>query len=452
VEVETIERARIGSLVERERERFRAEHPRSRELHERARESLLDGVPMNWMTRWPGAFPVFVSSASGATVTDVDGHVYVDLCLGDTGAMTGHSPEPTVAAISEQLANGITTMLPSEDAAAVGEEMRRRFGLHHWQFTLTATDANRFMIRLAREITGRPKILVHDYCYHGSVDETVATVVDGEVRARTGSVGPPVDPALTTRVVEFNDVSALERELAEGDVAVVLAEPALTNIGIVLPDPAYHDQLRELTRAAGTLLAIDETHTLCCGPGGYTAEHGLEPDFLTIGKPIGGGIPIGAYGFTAEVAERIRAHTIPEATDVGGVGGTLAANALSLAAARATLAEVLTDEAFERMIALGERFERGVSETIEAQALPWSVTRLGCRVEYMFAPTPPWSGTEAAAAHDSELDAVLHLYMLNRGILLTPFHMMALMSPATSEADVDRHTAAFAEIAAELAG
>jgi glutamate-1-semialdehyde 2,1-aminomutase len=452
VEVETIERARIGSLLERERERFSAEHPRSRELHERARESLLDGVPMNWMTRWPGAFPVFVSSASGATVTDVDGRVYVDLCLGDTGAMTGHSPEPTVARASDQLANGITTMLPSEDAAAVGEEMRRRFGLHHWQFTLTATDANRFMIRLAREITGRPKILVHDYCYHGSVDETVATVVDGEVRARTGSVGPPVDPALTTRVVEFNDVSALERELAEGDVAVVLAEPALTNIGIVLPDPAYHDQLRELTRAAGTLLAIDETHTLCCGPGGYTAEHGLEPDFLTIGKPIGGGIPIGAYGFTAEVAERIRAHTIPEATDVGGVGGTLAANALSLAAARATLAEVLTDEAFERMIALGERFERGVSETIEAQALPWSVTRLGCRVEYMFAPTPPWSGTEAAAAHDSELDALLHLYMLNRGILLTPFHMMALMSPATSEADVDRHTAAFAEIAAELAG
>jgi glutamate-1-semialdehyde 2,1-aminomutase len=452
VEVETIERARIGSLLERERERFAAEHPRSRQLHEGARDSLLDGVPMNWMTRWPGAFPVFVSSARGSEVTDVDGHVYVDLCLGDTGAMTGHSPEPTVAAIREQLANGITTMLPSQDAAAVGEEMRRRFGLHHWQFTLTATDANRFMIRLAREITGRPKILVHDYCYHGSVDETVATVVDGEVRARIGSVGPPVDPALTTRVVDFNDVPTLERELAHGDVAVVLAEPALTNIGIVLPDPEYHAKLRRLTREAGTLLAIDETHTLCCGPGGYTAEHGLEPDFLTIGKPIGGGIPIGAYGFTAAVAERIRAHTIPEATDVGGVGGTLAANALSLAAARATLAEVLTDEAFERMIALGERFERGVSETIEAQALPWSVTRLGCRVEYMFAPTPPRSGTEAAAAHDSELDALLHLHMLNRGILLTPFHMMALMSPATTESDVDRHTAAFAEAAVELVG
>jgi glutamate-1-semialdehyde 2,1-aminomutase len=447
-----VERTRIGTLLERERERFAAEHPRSRALHERAQGSLLDGVPMNWMTRWPGAFPVFVSSASASDVTDVDGHVYVDLCLGDTGAMTGHSPAPTVAAVSEQLANGITTMLPTEDAAIVGEEMRRRFGLPHWQFTLSATDANRFMIRLAREITGRPRILVHDFCYHGSVDETVATVVDGEVRARIGSVGPPVDAALTTRVVEFNDVAALERELSEGDVAVLLAEPALTNIGIVLPEPAYHDRLRELTRAAGTLLAIDETHTLCCGPGGYTAEHGLEPDFLTIGKPIGGGIPIGAYGFTAEVAERIRAHTIPEATDVGGVGGTLAANALSLAAARATLSDVLTDEAFERMIALGERFERGVTATIEAKALPWSVIRLGCRVEYMFAPTPPRTGTEAAAAHDSDLDALLHLYMLNRGILLTPFHMMALMSPATTEADVDRHTAAFAEAAAELAG
>jgi glutamate-1-semialdehyde 2,1-aminomutase len=265
-------------------------------------------------------------------------------------------------------------------------------------------------------------------------------------------MGPPVDPAFTTRVLEFNDVAGLECELAAGDVAVVLAEPALTNIGIVLPDPGYHDALRRLTREAGTLLAIDETHTICCGPGGYTAAHGLEPDLITVGKPIAGGIPIGAYGFTEEVGERVRAHTIPESTDVGGVGGTLAANALSLAAARATLAEVLTDEAFERMIALGERFERGVAETIEAHGLPWSVTRLGCRVEYMFAPSPPRSGSEAAAAHDSGLDALLHLYMLNRGVLITPFHMMALMSPATTEADVDRHTTVLEDVAEELTG
>jgi glutamate-1-semialdehyde 2,1-aminomutase len=440
----------IASLMERERARFAEAHPRSRELHERAQASLLSGVPMNWMTRWPGAFPVFLAEASGAEVTDVDGIVYADLCLGDTGAMTGHSPPPTVSAVRERVAKGITAMLPTEDAIDAGEEMQRRFGLRDWQFTLSATDANRFVIRIARELTGRPKILVHNHCYHGSVDETVVTLVDGEVRPREGNVGPPVDPSETTRVVEINDLEALERELAHGDVACVLVEPALTNIGIVLAEPGYHERLRELTRESGTLLVIDETHTLCCGPGGYTAAHGLEPDLLTIGKPIGGGVPVGAYGFSTPVAERILERTIWETADVGGVGGTLAGNALSLAAVRATLAGVLTEEAFEHMIGLGERFERGVADTIAAHGLGWSVTRLGCRVEYMFSATPPRTGAEAAAALDSELDALLHLYMLNRDILLTPFHMMALMSPATTAAHVDRHTEAFAEAAAEL--
>jgi glutamate-1-semialdehyde 2,1-aminomutase len=447
-----IDRARIAELTERERERFAASHPRSREHHERAQGSLLSGVPMNWMTRWPGPFPVFLDAAMGAELTDVDGNVYADLCLGDTGAMTGHSPPATVAAVTERVARGITAMLPTEDAIAVGEEMQRRFGLRDWQFTLSATDANRFVVRIAREITGRPRVLVHNHCYHGSVDETVATLDDGEVRPRAGNVGPPVDPAHTTRVVEINDLEALERGLAHRDVACVLVEPALTNIGIVLPEPGYHDRLRALTRETETLLVIDETHTLCCGPGGYTAANGLEPDMLTIGKAIGGGVPIGAYGFTAEVAERIAAHTVWEAADVGGVGGTLAGNALSLAAARATLGQVLTAEAFDRMIGLAERFEYGVVETIAARELPWSVTRLGCRVEYMFSPSPPRTGGEAAAALDPELDVLLHLRMLNRGVLLTPFHMMALMSPSTTEADVDRHTAAFEEIAAELAG
>jgi glutamate-1-semialdehyde 2,1-aminomutase len=442
----------VGDLLERERGRFEAAHPRSRELHERAGGSLLSGVPMNWMTRWPGTFPVFMSEAHGAELTDVDGNRYADLCLGDTGAMTGHSPAPTVAAVRERVARGITAMLPTEDALVVGEEMQRRFGLRDWQFSLSATDANRFVIRLAREITGRPKVLVHNHCYHGSVDETVAGLADGEVRPRVGNVGPPVDPAETTRIVEINDLEGLERELAHGDVACALVEPALTNIGIVLAEDGYHERLRELTREAGTLLVIDETHTLCCGPGGYTREHALEPDFLTIGKPIGGGVPIGAYGFTAEVAERILEHTVAGAADVGGVGGTLAGNALSLAAARATLTEVLTDEAFARMIALGERFETGVAEAIAAHGLPWSVTRLGCRAEYMFSPRPPRSGAEAAAAMDDELDALLHLYMLNRGILLTPFHMMALMSPATTADQVDRHTEAFHEVARALVG
>ena len=446
----SIEPGRARDLLVRERERFARAHPRSRELHERGSEVLLSGVPMNWMTRWPGPFPVFFDEAEGARVVDVDGNAYADLCLGDTGAMTGHSPPATVAAAARQMGRGITTMLPSADAFGVGEEMERRFGLRHWQLTLSATDANRFVIRLARQLTGRPKILVFNHCYHGSVDETVVTLRDGRVVPRHGNVGPPVDPEHTTRVVEFNDVEALKRELGFGDVACVLAEPALTNIGIVLAEPGYHDALRAATRDSGTLLVIDETHTFCCGPGGYTAAEGLEPDLLTIGKPIAGGVPTGAYGMTDEVASRVLDGTIWDAADVGGIGGTLAGNALSIAAVRATLGEVLTDDAFERMIALAERFEAAVAATIEGHGLPWQVTRLGCRAEYMFARERPRTGAEASAAFDPELDALMHLYMLNRGVLMTPFHMMALMSPATTEPDVDRHSEAFAEVAEEL--
>ena len=444
--------AALDALLARELERFEREHPRSRELALEARESLLSGVPMPWMVRWPGGFPVFADEAHCARFRDVDGHEYVDFCLGDTAAMTGHSPEPTVRALAEQGARGITLMLPSEDALWVGRELTRRFGLARWQFALTATDANRFAIRLARQLTGRTKILVFNWCYHGSVDETFVALDGGEVIAREGNVGAPVPLAETTRVVEWNDGDALRRELAHGDVACVLAEPALTNIGIVLPEPGFHDALREATRETGTLLIIDETHTICAGAGGYTAAYGLEPDVLTIGKPIAGGVPAAAYGFSAEVADRLEA-LLPddETADVGGIGGTVAANVLSLAVTRATLAEVLTDEAFERMIALGERFEAWVADVIERHRLPWHVTRLGCRVEYLFRAERPRNGSEAAAGGNPELDRLIHLYALNRGILLTPFHNMALMSPATTEADVDLHTRVFDEAAAELA-
>jgi len=442
----------LEKLMQRELERFRDEHPRSAELSERAKRSLLGGVPMHWMVRWAGGFPVFATEAEGARFRDVDGHEYVDFCLGDTAAMTGHSPEPTVRAVTEQVRRGITLMLPSEDSLWVGRELGRRFGLPRWQFALTATDANRFAIRLARELTGRPKVLVFNWCYHGTVDETFASLDGGEVVSRAGNVGPPVALAETTRVVEWNDAEALERELAHGDVACVLAEPALTNIGIVLPEPGFHTALRAATRRHETLLIIDETHTICAGPGGYTAARGLEPDVLTIGKAIAAGIPAAAYGFSADVADRLES-LMPrdERADVGGIGGTVAASVLSLAATRATLAEVLTDEAFERMIALGERFEAGVAQAIERHDLPWHVTRLGCRVEYLFRRGRPRNGSEAAAGGDPELDRLIHLYALNRGILLTPFHNMALMSPATTEADVDVHSAVFAEAAAELA-
>jgi len=448
-----IQRDRLAVLMAQELDRFAGAHPRSLALYERAKGSLLSGVPMNWMTKWAGGFPVFVDDAEGARFTDVDGHTYVDLCLGDTGAMTGHSPKASAEAIEEQAHRGITFMLPTEDAIWVGEELRRRFGLPVWQFALTATDANRFTIRLARRLTGRPKILVFNWCYHGSVDETFITLdPDGSTRPRDGNLGPPVDPSVTTKVVEFNDVDALERALAPGDVACVLAEPALTNIGIVLPENGFHDALREITTRTGTLLVIDETHTICAGPGGYTRAFGLQPDFLTIGKPIASGVPAAAYGFTAEVARLLEPITSEKEADTGGIGGTLAANAFSLAAMRVTLDQVLTDEAFDRMIALAVRFAEGVQGVIAERDLPWHITRLGCRAEYLFQPVRPRSGAEAAARADPELDAFMHLWALNRGILLTPFHNMALMSPATTTEDVDLHTGVFSEAAGALIG
>ncbi|MEX0754841.1 MAG: aspartate aminotransferase family protein [Actinomycetota bacterium] len=446
----SIDRTRLRTLHQREEQRFVAEHPSSAALAKRANGSLVGGVPMTWMMAWPGGFPLFMDHARGARITDVDGHEYVDLCLGDTGAMTGHVPAASTAAITEQLGRGITTMLPTEDAVWVGEELTRRFGLPLWQFCLTASDANRFTIRLCREITERPRILVFDHCYHGSVDETVASLEDGRVVARHGNVGPPVPLEETTRVVAFNDLDALERELAHGDVACVLTEPALTNIGIVLPDAGFHDALRSITRQNGALLVVDETHTISTGPGGYTAAHGLEPDVLTIGKPIGSGVPAGTFGITEEVRDRMFARTDADYIDVGGFGGTLAGNALSLAAIRATLEHVLTDDAFARMIPLAERWERGVRDVIDSHGLPWDVQRLGARSEYWFAPNPPRDGAEAASFDDPDLSAFTHLYALNRGILLTPFHNMALMSPMTTEADVDLHTEVFGEMAAEL--
>jgi glutamate-1-semialdehyde 2,1-aminomutase len=346
-------------------------------------------------------------------------------------------------------------MLPTEDAAWVGEELTRRFGLPLWQFTLTATDANRFALRLAREITQRPFVAVHEYCYHGSVDETLAVLDRGEapgrdrVVARPGNLGPQVDPARTTRVVPFNDLDALDRALADGQVAALLIEPALTNVGIVLPEPGYLDGVRELTRRHGTVLIHDETHTICAGPGGVTGGSSLtdgrpfEPDMLVIGKTIGGGIPAATYGMTRDIAARVDARTTFDDIDVGGIGGTLAGYALSMAAMRATLGEVLTEAAFRRMIELAERWERGVADAIGAHGTPWNVTRLGARAEYHFMPAPARDGAEQIANADFELERFLHLWCLNRGILLTPFHNMALMSPATTEADVDRHTAAF---------
>jgi glutamate-1-semialdehyde 2,1-aminomutase len=446
-----IDRPRLAELLDRELAAFAEARPRARAFHERAQRSLVGGVPMPWMMRWAGGFPVVLAEARGARVVDVDGHEYVDLCLGDTGAMTGHSPAAVVEAATRQAARGITTMLPVEDAAWVGEELARRFGVGKWLFTLSATDANRAALRLARQVTGRPKVLVYSYSYHGTVDESFAVrAADGSTVSRAGNVGPPVDPAQTTVAVEFNDLGQLRAALATGAVACVLAEPAMTNMGIVLPDDGYHDALRSLTREHGTLLIIDETHTLSASPGGCTAAWGLEPDLLTVGKAIGGGVPCGALGIADELLERVLADAEADYEDTGGVGGTLAGNALSVAAMRAALGEVLTDEAYARTVPLAARFCAGFEDVVAARGIGWQVTQLGARAEYRFTAEPARNGTEAHEASDPELERFLHLHALNRGVMLTPFHNMALMSPATTEADVDRHTVVLAEALDDL--
>lgn len=447
-----IDRSRLAARHNEELALFASRNPRSRDLSERARAGLLSGVPMPWMTRWPGGFPVYFDSASGSRFTDVDGHEYVDFCLGDTGAMTGHGLEQVATVLAERARRGITTMLPSDDSLWVAGELTRRFGLPKWQFAMTATDANRFVLRFARALTGRPRIAVIDWCYHGTVDETlVVRGPDGRTVSRPGAVGPPVDPAVTTRVVPFNDVAALERELSHGDVACLLMEPALTNIGIVLPEDGYLDAVREVTRRHGVLLVIDETHTICAGPGGCTRAWGLDPDFFVIGKPIAGGVPAAVYGMTAEVATRLEDMLAGDSVDVSGVGGTLTGNALAVAAIRATLSSTLREDDFARMIPLATEWTDGVREGYTRHGLEWHVQQLGARAEYWFCP-PPRNGAEAAAASDSALDAYMHLFALNRGILLTPFHNMALFSPSHTADDVAHHTRVFADAVESLVG
>ncbi len=447
-----IDRVALEEHLAAERATYRERTPGSRALFEQA-DHLFGRVPMTWMNKWSGGYPLYLSTARGNRITDVDGHEYVDFALGDTGAMAGHSPEPTIAVVHQRIGveGGITTMMPTADAEWVAADLARRFGLPLWSFSLTATDANRWALRLARMLTGRDKVLAFSYCYHGSVDETfVIRDPDGRAALREGNVGAPVPIDATTRVAEFNDIESVESALAHGDVAVVIAEPALTNIGIVLPEPGFLDALRAACDRHGTLLLIDETHTISAGPGGCTAAWNLRPDIVVIGKSIGGGVPSGAYGISQALADAVADHPDADLIDVGGVGGTLAGNAMSVAAMRATLEHVLTDDAFVHMIALGTRFADGVQKVLDAQDAPWSVSQLGARAEYRFSRPAPRTGTESANAHDDDLEEYLHLFMANRGVLMTPFHNMALMCPATTAADVDLHTALFDEAVARI--
>ncbi len=443
--------AAITALRERERLTFERAHPRGAELTQQSARHWQDGVPFHWMRDWPLPFPVFVRDAAGATLNDVDGYAYDDFCLGDTGAMFGHSPAPVAQALARQAPRGLTAMLPGERVAVIGAALSARFGLPCWQMTQTATDANRSVLRLARAVTGRSKVLVFDGCYHGTVDETLVCLVDGQVRARSGLRGPPGDAAAHTRVVEFNDVPALAAALADGQVAAVLCEPALTNMGMVLPAPGFHAQLRRLTRERGTLLIIDETHTLSAGPGGCTRRDALEPDMLVCGKAIAGGMPCAVYGMTEPLRARIEA--IPANAEHGhsGLGTTLSANLLALAALEACLGEVMTDAAFTHMATQAIRLEQGLIALLAKRTLPWHVQRIGARVELGFGAAPARNGRESAAAMEPELERTLHLYLLNRGVLLTPFHNMMLLSPQTAPAAVDRLLSHLAAALDELA-
>ena len=447
-----INREKLAQLNAREQELFAKRNPKSKAAYEAA-DHLFGKVPMTWMNKKAGGFPIYFDRAVGNRIWDIDGNEYIDFALGDTGAMAGHSAPAVVDAVVKRVKTdgGLTVMLPTEDAEWVAKNLTERFGMAKWSFSLTATDANRWAIRLVRAITGKPKILFNSYCYHGSVDEALIVVgPDGEGMSRPGNVGSPVDVTETSRVAEFNDLVGLERQLKNGDVAAVLMEPALTNIGIVLPEPGYLQGVRELTKKYDALLIIDETHTFSAGYGGMTKRDGLEPDVFVIGKAIAGGIPTGTYGLSSHLAEKVLSRTDLDLVDMGGVGGTLAGNPLQVAAMRATLENVLTEDNFKLMIDLATVFTDGVNELFDRYNLPWSINQLGARAEYRFAKPYPINGTAAFESADAELEDFLHVYLANRGIMLTPFHNMALMCPTTTLADVEEHHRVFEEAIQEL--
>jgi glutamate-1-semialdehyde 2,1-aminomutase len=440
-----IDTARAQCFLEAESAAYAAARPRSQAMAPDLARGFYQGVPMHWMRDWPMPFPMIIAQAQGAEITDIDGHVLADFCLGDTGSMFGHSPEPVARAIAAQASIGLTYMLPTPKAAEIGALLAARFGLPHWQIAATATDANRYALRVARAVTGRSKILVFNGCYHGTVDETFVRLVDGRAVPRPGLIGQANDPTGNAVVVEFNDVPELKRALAAGDIACVITEPVLTNSAMVLPEPGFHAALRRLTREAGALLLIDETHTISTGPGGYTRRYGLDPDLFVLGKPIAGGVPAAVWGFTDDVAARLDAVRAQLPPGHSGMGTTLSANALTLAAMHGALTEVMTDEAYAHMELLAAKLEAGLVQVIEGAQLPWHVARMGARVEFIFAAHPLKNGTEAEATHIHLVESAVHLGLLNRGALIAPFHNMMLVSPATSEADVARLVAAFEE-------
>ena len=445
-------RQRAEALTASERESFAALHPRSRQLAAEAGEHFPGGVPLHWMLDWETPFPLFVQRAEGSTVTDIDGHAYSDFCLGDTGAMFGHSPAPVAKAIAEQAVNGLTAMLPSALTARVGQLLSDRFGLPFWQVTATASDANRAVVRWSRALTGRRKVLVFDGCYHGQVEDAFVKLDGTTTKMKPSLLGQVVDIAENSIAVPFNDLDAAEAILANEDVALVLTEPALTNTAMVLPKEGYIEGLLAAARRHGTLVCIDETHTISTGPGGFTRAHGLEPDFFVLGKPVAGGLPAAVFGFTEKVEADMRRVLETKEPGYSGIGTTLSGNMLALAAMRACLEEVMTPENYAHMTALAEKLASGLRGEVSRHGLPWTVTQIGARAELVFSSRPLENGAEAAAAIDHTVERAIHLFLLNRNVLVTPFHNMTLVAPTTTQADVERLVARFGEALSALCG
>ncbi len=445
-------RQRAEALIAAERRRFAELHPVSRRMAEEAGKHFPGGVPLHWMLDWETPFPLFVREAKGSTVTDVDGRAYADFCLGDTGAMFGHSPAPVARAIAEQAQHGLTAMLPSDLTAKVGVLLARHFGLPFWQVTATASDANRAVVRWARAITGRRKILVFDGCYHGQVEDAFVKLEGAKTKMKPSLLGQVQDIAQTSVAAPFNDLDAVEKLLATGDIALILTEPALTNTAMVLPRPGFIEGLLAAARRHGTLICLDETHTISTGPGGFTRAHDLDPDFFVLGKPVAGGLPTAVFGFSSKVEAEMRRVQDTKTPGYSGIGTTLSGNMLALAAMRACLEEVMTPAAYDHMTRLAKRLAEGLRAEVAKAELNWTVTQIGARAELVFSPRPLENGAEAAAAIDHTVERAIHLFLLNRNVLVTPFHNMTLVAPSTTEADVDGLVARFGEALAVLCG
>jgi len=382
---------------------------------------------MAWMSELYTHPPIFVDAGHGGTFTDIDGNTYIDFNLADTSMFTGYGVEAISEVVAKRVKDGSQFLLPTQDAVEVATRLAARFGLPFWQFTLSATQANVEAIRTARALTGRDAVLMFDGKYHGHADELLAVRDKGEVVPE--GRGVLRDATRHVRLVPYNDLDAVSRELARGDIACVVAEAAITNAGVILPAEGFHAGLRRLTSDAGTLLVIDETHTLVAGPGGLTARWGLQPDLLVVGKSVSGGISLGAYGMTERVAavlddpDAASGESVATGDTLFGnalsrvaTGGTLFGNELSLAAARVTLEQVLTDQGYAHAAALGGKLADGIEATAAANGFDWRAHRLYNRSGYTHGPYLPSNAADARDSFDAELFNIQRIYMANRGI------------------------------------